>query len=106
MSAIKSILLSSLLIGAVQAKDHSSHNCCINWSKVPGSNYNGWGVNWGLTHIACDRYPGAATWNGQTCNENYNGAIGGSDFMSKCQDAGQANGYTRDQIGAGYHGTC
>ncbi|KAI3575663.1 hypothetical protein IWW34DRAFT_853564 [Fusarium oxysporum f. sp. albedinis] len=66
MFAIKSILLSSLLIGAAQAEDHSSHNCCINWSKVPGT---------------CDRYPGAATWNGQICNENYNGAIGGDDFM-------------------------
>ncbi|EGU88856.1 hypothetical protein FOQG_10867 [Fusarium oxysporum f. sp. raphani 54005] len=66
MSTLKSIILSSLLIGASQA----SHNCCINWSKVPGSNYNGWGVNWGLTHIACDHYPGAATWNEQTCNEN------------------------------------
>ncbi|KAJ4040722.1 hypothetical protein NW756_011105 [Fusarium oxysporum] len=88
MSALKSIILSSLLIGASQA------------------NYNGWGVNWGLTHIACDHYPGAAKWNEQTCNENYNGAIGGGDFISKCQDAGQANGYTRDQIGAGYRGTC
>ncbi|KAH7222588.1 uncharacterized protein BKA55DRAFT_743837 [Fusarium redolens] len=47
-----------------------------------------------------------ATWNGQNCNENHNGAIGGGDFMSKCQDAGVANGYTREQIGAGYRGTC
>ncbi|EXA51220.1 hypothetical protein FOVG_03687 [Fusarium oxysporum f. sp. pisi HDV247] len=70
MSTLKSIILSSLLTGASQAKDHSSPNCCINWPKVPGSNYNGWGVNWGLAHIACDHYPGAATWNEQTCNEN------------------------------------
>ncbi|KAF5552235.1 hypothetical protein FNAPI_7150 [Fusarium napiforme] len=88
MSAIKSLIFSALLIGAVQA------------------GYNGWGVNWALTHTACNRYPGAATWSGTTCNENYNGAIGGGDFMSKCQDAGVDAGYTRDQIGAGYRGTC
>ncbi|KAF5604148.1 uncharacterized protein FSUBG_6921 [Fusarium subglutinans] len=103
MSAIKSIIFSSLLLGAVQA----THNCCINWAKVPGSGYNGWGVNWGLTHIACNNYPSsAAKWDGQTCDEQYNGAISGSTFMSQCQDAGVANGYTRDQIGAGYRGTC
>ncbi|KAF5674425.1 hypothetical protein FDENT_10023 [Fusarium denticulatum] len=107
MSAIKSIIVSSLLLGAVQAKDHSTHNCCINWAKVPGSGYNGWGVNWGLTHIACNNYPSsAAKWDGQTCDEQYNGAISVSTFMSQCQDAGVANGYTRDQIGAGYRGTC
>ncbi|KAF4947510.1 hypothetical protein FGADI_10355 [Fusarium gaditjirri] len=106
MSAIKSIIISSLLLGAAQAKDHSSHNCCINWPKSPSGGFSGWGINWSLTHDACNNYGNGATWSGTTCNENYNGAIGGGDFMAKCKDAGAAAGYSRDQIGAGYRGTC
>ncbi|KAF5982896.1 hypothetical protein FCOIX_3469 [Fusarium coicis] len=108
MTNIKSLVCAFLLAGAIQAKDHNSHNCCTKaTSNLP------WEPNAYYTQIACSKYPGKATYDSssQTCNENYNGAISGSDFYNKCREAGQASagnnpGFNINNYGAGYRNTC
>ncbi|KAF5630077.1 hypothetical protein F52700_7435 [Fusarium sp. NRRL 52700] len=94
-TAIKGLLLTCLLAGAVQGADHSRHNCCANSG-------NGWYVETDWTKSVCKTYGGTASFDQTTCNGS---GINGDDFYNACKQAAAKAGFTGN-AGAGYRGTC
>ncbi|KAF5253896.1 hypothetical protein FANTH_1221 [Fusarium anthophilum] len=109
MMSIRSLLLSSLLIGAVQAKDSkdlSKHNCCLH---IKDASDAWWMTNPDVTKDVCTKYyKDVAQFDSKTgtCDERKNGTIKDADWKSKCKAYGTWLGWADDRVGAGHDATC
>ncbi|KAF5536668.1 hypothetical protein FNAPI_11660 [Fusarium napiforme] len=86
MTSIKSLVLSVLLIRAVQSedvKDLSKHNCCLH---IKDASDAWWMTNPDVTKEVCESYyKDIAQFDSEagTCNEHKNGTIDDADWKSK-----------------------
>ncbi|KAI1015261.1 hypothetical protein LB504_011008 [Fusarium proliferatum] len=127
MMSIKSLLVSNLLIGAVQAydqtphrvskphltelnrddsKDLSKHNCCLH---IKDASDAWWMTNPDVTKEVCKSYyKEVAHFDSKTgtCDELKNGTIKDADWKSKGKIYGTSLGWTDDRVGAGHDATC
>ncbi|KAF5978564.1 hypothetical protein FCOIX_5829 [Fusarium coicis] len=89
MLSIKSLVLSCLLLGAVQseeAKDLSKHNCCLH---IKNASDAWWLTNPDVTKEVCESYyKDIAQFDSKTgtCDEHKNGTINDADWKSKCDE--------------------
>ncbi|KAF4437909.1 hypothetical protein F53441_12915 [Fusarium austroafricanum] len=94
MMSLKSLLSACLLLGAANAADHSTHNCCM--KSASGQ----WQVADTLTQAVCAAFTAnQAAFDGIKCRVN----VSGDAFYNKCI---QLSGLDKGVVGAGYRGTC
>ncbi|KAF5579437.1 hypothetical protein FPCIR_11095 [Fusarium pseudocircinatum] len=109
MMNIKSLVLSYLIIRAVQSndsKDLSKHNCCLH---IKNASDAWWMTNPDVTKEVCEScYEDFARFDSKTgtCDEHKNGTINDADWKSKCKIYGTSLGWTGDRVGAGHNATC
>ncbi|CAI7664847.1 unnamed protein product [Penicillium viridicatum] len=99
-ASLKALALTLLFAHAADAKDHSSHNCCLltgeGWTPM-----NDW-----TREVCAERWGSVATFDGVKCIQKPGNIISGDDFATACKLKGNLSGFRDWQKGAGYRGTC